>query len=247
MKQVEKEVVIKATPEEVWRALSEGEELKRWFTLDARVNPGAGGSIMMSFGEGMEWESPIMLWEPNRHMRTGEGAQAVDYYIETRGGETVLRLVHSGFADDAWDDELDTLNAGWAAFLANLRHYLERHPGEPRAVAYYRHPVVELDRPTAHARVLEALNLRRDGKRYTSDLFSGEINVDQPPINFTGTAENWNDGWLMIEVEPGRGRCRPAIWVSLYGEEQAKAPELQVRIKQLLDGAFAAPTTTART
>lgn len=240
MKQIEREVIIKATPEEVWRAISEGDEMKRWFTLDARVNPGPGGSIMMSFGEGMEWETPITVWEPNRHLGTGDPqTMAVDYYIETRGGETVLRLVHSGFADDTWEDELDTTNAGWASFLENLRHYLERHPGQPRSVAYYRHPVVPLDRPTAHARVLEALNIRRDGERYTSDWGSGEIRVDIPPMNFTGTVENWDQAWMMIEIEPGRGRCRPAIWVSLYGDEQAKAPELQKRIQGLLDEAFA--------
>jgi uncharacterized protein YndB with AHSA1/START domain len=243
MKQVEREIIIKATPEEVWRAISEGEEIKRWFPLDSRVKPGVGGAIMFSFGEGMEWESPISVWEPNRHLRTGDpGPQemAVDYYIETRGGETVLRLVHSGFADDTWEDELDTLNSGWATFLDNLRHYLERHPGQPRTVAYYRHPVVQLDRPTAHARVLQALHVQRDGQRFTCDFGSGEIHVDQPPINFTGTLENFDDATMMVEIEPGKGRCRPAIWVSLYGDEQAKAPELQKRIQGLLDEAFAA-------
>ncbi|HKO58813.1 MAG TPA: SRPBCC domain-containing protein [Thermoanaerobaculia bacterium] len=243
MKKIEKEVIIKATPEEVWRALTAAEELKRWFPLDARVTPGPGGAIMFSFGEGMEWESPIDVWEPNRHLRTvseyGAQKMAVDYYLEGRGGETVLRFVHSGFADDAWDDELDTMSAGWATFLANLRHYLERHPGQPRTVAYYRHPVVELDRETAFARVLEAMNIRRDGNRYTSDWGSGDILVDRPPINFTGTVEKWDDASLMIEIEPGRGRCRPAIWVSLYGEEQSKAPELQERVKGLLEKAFA--------
>ncbi|MBV9493257.1 MAG: SRPBCC domain-containing protein [Acidobacteria bacterium] len=243
MKKVEAEVTIQATPEEVWRALTEGEELKRWFPLDARVRPGAGGAIWSSFSEGMEWESPITVWEPNRHLRTGDvgGPEtvAIDYYIEARGGETVLRLVHSGFGDDAWDDELDTLNAGWASFLANLRHFLERHPGEPRTMAYFRHPAVKLDRPTAHQRVLDALHLRRDGDRYTSDLFEGTTAVDLPPINFTGSVANWNDGWWMIEIEPGRGQCRPAIWVSLYGDEQAKVPELQKKIQALLEATFA--------
>jgi uncharacterized protein YndB with AHSA1/START domain len=244
VKKIEQEVVIRATPEEVWRALTDAEELKRWFPLDARVHPGPGGSVMLSWGEGMDWESGIEVWEPNRHLRTvdaGGGPQkmAVDYYIEARGGETVLRLVHSGFADDAWEDELDTTSSGWGAFFANLRHYLERHPGEPRTLAFYRHPPVQLDRETVFARLVGKMNIRREGGRYTSDWFEGRIDVDRPPIHFTGSAENWNDGWLMIEIEPGRGRCRPCIWVSLYGEEQAKAPELQKRIQGLLEETFA--------
>ena len=58
-KKVVAEVTIDADAETVWRAISEGEEIKRWFTIDARVTPGAGGAIWMSFGEGMDWETPI--------------------------------------------------------------------------------------------------------------------------------------------------------------------------------------------
>lgn len=90
MKKIEKEIAIDATPDEVWRALTEGEELKRWFPLDARVKPGVGGSVWLSWGEGSEWESPIEIWEPSRHLQTADvtpqpdGAPplkiAVDYF-----------------------------------------------------------------------------------------------------------------------------------------------------------------------
>ena len=36
---------IDATPEEVWRALTDAGELMRWFPLQARVTPGKGGSV----------------------------------------------------------------------------------------------------------------------------------------------------------------------------------------------------------
>ena len=91
-KKVEREIEIAATPDEVWRALSDGEELKRWFPLDARVKPGAGGSVWLSWGEGAEWESPIEIWEPGKRLQPvdtipgQEGAPptriAVDYVIE---------------------------------------------------------------------------------------------------------------------------------------------------------------------
>lgn len=254
-KKVEKEITIAADADTVWRAVSEGEELKRWFTLDARVNPGAGGSVWMSFGEGASWETPIVLWEPGKHLRTadevpGATAIAVDYFIESRGGETVLRLVHSGFADDTWEGELDNLNAGWAAFLENLKHYLERHPGEPRFVAYFRHPAVALPRPEVYARTMRALGLDpehppRAGEPYEGNLFRGVTRVSAPPVNFTGTAENWSDGWLMVEIEPGKEKCRPAIWVSLYGEARREGDALQQRITELLQRAFADVGTPA--
>src|SRR5437016_9971982 len=43
------------------------------------------------------------VWKPNEHVRfvgdRPEGAppSVVDYYVEGRGGKTVMRMVHSGF------------------------------------------------------------------------------------------------------------------------------------------------------
>lgn len=254
MKKVETEIEIEATPDEVWHALTNAEELKRWFPLDARVKPGPGGSVWLSWGEGSDWESPIDLWQPAKRLRTLEtmpqpdGAAplkvAVDYILaEAHGGKTVLRIVHSGFADTTWDDELDTMKSGWASFAANLKHYLERHRGEARYVAFFRHPTVPISRPDAFRRTLSALAVKSPnglavGSRYAASIGSGEVRVFAPPINLTGTVEDLHNGWLMVEVEPGRGQCRPAIWLSLYGEAMGRGPEMQERIRGLLEAEF---------
>jgi uncharacterized protein YndB with AHSA1/START domain len=240
---VEAEVTIDADAATVWRALTEGEELKRWFPLDARVTPGEGGALWLSFGEGMDWEAPIALWAPNRHLRTVDpppSKAAIDYYIESKGGQTVLRIVQSGFAADAWDDEIETLNGGWRAFLATLRNYLEQHRGEPRALAYFRHPSVPLERREAFPRMLEALGvtLVGEGERFRGPLFQGVADISAPPVNFSGALENLGRGFLMIELEPGRGSCRPSVWVSLYGDEMAHAAALQERLRDLVTSAF---------
>jgi len=242
-KNIEKEIEINADAETVWRALSQGEEIKRWFTLDARVTPGPGGSIWMSFGENMAWEEPITVWEEGKHLRTGEGPQAVDYTVESRGGTTVVRLVHSGFADDTWEGELDTLGSGWASFLALLKHYLERHPGQPREVAYYRHEPVKMPRSEAFAKTLAALGLAgqklEPGARYTANDFNGVVKLAAPPIHLCMTVENHDDGWMMIEMEPGKDQTRPAIWLSLYGNARSDARRMQALIREVLDNAFA--------
>lgn len=63
----------------------------------------------------------------------------VDYYLEARGGKTLLRLVHSFGTGADWEQEYyDSTSRGWRFMLANLRHYLERHPGTPRRVAWSR-------------------------------------------------------------------------------------------------------------
>ncbi len=243
-KKVIAEISIDADAGTVWRAVSEGEEIKRWFCSDARVTPGAGGAVWMSFGEGMDWETPIEIWEPGRHLRTADPAPskiAVDYFIESSGGETVLRIVHSGFAADAWDDEIDTLNAGWRTFAANLKHYLERHRGQPRTFAAFRHPVVPLARNEAFPRMLDALGvtLVEEGARFSGPLFEGTARVVKPPVNFSASLANLGEAFLMIEIEPGRGQCRPAVWVSLYGDAGREAPALEGRLRDLVTRAFA--------
>jgi uncharacterized protein YndB with AHSA1/START domain len=242
-KSVEAEITIDADAATVWRALTEGEELKRWFTLDARVTPGEGGAVWLSFGEGMDWETPIVLWEPNRRLRTADpepSKLAVDYFIESKGGQTVVRIVHSGFAADAWDDELETLNGGWRAFLATLRNYLEQHRGEPRTVAYFRHPLVQMERREAFPLMLEALGvpLVNEGQHFAGPLFEGTAEIVAPPINFSGALENLGRAFLMIEIEPGRGRCRPSVWLSLYGDAAEQAAALQERLSDLVTSAF---------
>jgi uncharacterized protein YndB with AHSA1/START domain len=144
---------IAASPDDVWRALTEAGELVRWFPLDARVTPGAGGTMLWNWGEGWDWESRIEVWEPGRRLRLlqddarpydaegralapGESEPArvaMEFTLETHQGKTRLRLVHSGFGQGAaWDNELEGITEGWQAELRGLRYYLERHRGRDR-------------------------------------------------------------------------------------------------------------------
>ena len=242
-KSVEVAVTIDADADAVWRAVSEGEGIKRWFCNDARVTPGAGGAIWMSFGEGMDWETPIEIWEPGRHLRTADPAPstlAVDYFIESERGQTVFRIVHSGFGADAWDEELDTLNAGWRTFAALLKHYLEVHPGKSRTVVSFRHPVVKAERSVVYPRMLRALGVPQagEGERFEGPLFNGIAAVSKPPVNLSGPITDYDDAFVMIEIEPGRGQCRPAVWVSLFGDAGREAAALEPRLREAVTREF---------
>ena len=46
---ITKEVRIDAPVEAVWKALTDAAELTRWWPLDAKVKPGPGGFIWMSW------------------------------------------------------------------------------------------------------------------------------------------------------------------------------------------------------
>jgi uncharacterized protein YndB with AHSA1/START domain len=138
-------IEIKATPEEVFRALTEPGEIVKWFGPEARVDPRVGGEYYISWGPGMDMTKIISAWEPGAHFGVSSGRSiaysskgqpvetgvtqiiGVDYYIEAAGdGVTRLRLVQSGFGEGAaWDDEFEGIKTGWAEFLKKLKEVLE--------------------------------------------------------------------------------------------------------------------------
>ena len=264
---IETQIEIAAPVEAVWKALTETDELIRWFPLEARVTPGPGGSIWTSWKELRDCgaESRIEIWEPSRRLRTIEvtplggtpqtaedaarsTARILDYFLETREGKTVLRLVHSGFGNGSdWEDELYyAFRRGWQFELRGLRHYLERHRGQPRAVAWARETFPysseeAWNRLMGPRGILREGSLEglREGDRYSflaanGDGFKGIIEVHEPQRQFTGTVENMNDALLRVKVEPLSGRGDATVWLSTYGIAQDEVDSFQRRWNELL-------------
>jgi uncharacterized protein YndB with AHSA1/START domain len=142
------EIVIDAPIEAVWKAITDAEELTRWFVETAKVEPGVGGSFTISWGGAESGGSRIEVWEPNQKLRVAlkpfdmgpakyDAASPIreEYTIERRDGKTVLRLVESGIPNTPeWDGFYDGTNTGWPQFFRTMRHYLEHHAGKPRTV-----------------------------------------------------------------------------------------------------------------
>jgi uncharacterized protein YndB with AHSA1/START domain len=258
-KVVDTTVEIAAPVDSVWKAISEGPELARWFPLEARVTPGEGGEVFMSWGPPWEGRSRIDAWEPGRRLRTrgflehGD-TSVVEYTLEARGGRTVLRLVHSGFARGGdWEDELFAGTVrGWRFELRSLRHYVERHFGRDRVAVW----------PRAHVRGPAAETWRRllgrdglvregridglaEGERYrataaTGDVFGGTVVVNDPPYEFAGTVAALNDALVSLRTheaggpQPSDGR-EAGLFVSTWGVPRPDVEALGQRWKRLLD------------
>ena len=62
---VEQTIRIEASPDAVWKALTDAEDLANWFPLEARVTPGAGGSIWMSWRNEYVFETPGLILDPH--------------------------------------------------------------------------------------------------------------------------------------------------------------------------------------
>ena len=170
------EIEIGATPEELWQAMTEAEGIQRWFAPEARVTPGEGGKVTLSWGPGMEGTAPIHRWEPPRRFGWTEGEKLVEVEIEAvEGGRTRLRLVQSGFGIDArFDDEYDSTHGGWLCFLALLRYGAEQFRGRPmRQVHQMR--MLSQTREEGFAQLLASMglgaaSLTAEGAPYTAQL-----------------------------------------------------------------------------
>jgi uncharacterized protein YndB with AHSA1/START domain len=217
-------VEIAAPLRSVWRAISEARELERWFPLQARVTPGEGGEVFVSWGPPWEGASHIDGWEENRRLRTrgflehGD-ASVIEYTLEVKGGKTVLRLVHSGFAKGGdWEDELfGGTERGWRYELRSLRHYLERHAGLDR-LAVWPKAFVRGTAEETWAAFLGREGLAREGRieglvegdRYrvvaaTGDVFEGTVVVNDPPYEFAGTVAGMNDALVCLRTHDAGG------------------------------------------
>lgn len=257
---VETELEIDAPIEAVWKALTDGDEMTRWFPLEARVEPGEGGSIYMSWKNEYDATSPITAWEENRHLATAWQMEhlpnplVVDYHLETKGGKTVLRLVHSGFpTDETWEDFYQSVRHGWAFELRSLRQYLERHAGKPRSVVYLRRRI-PTTLPELWNRIVgsDGIALEEDPKELaegaayrasspTGDAWSGHVLICKPGVIFAATVDEIGDGLLRFYMDPCQANPDLSdlmLWVSLWGRPESEVEALRAAWSDRLESLF---------
>jgi uncharacterized protein YndB with AHSA1/START domain len=230
-REVVKEALIAATPDEVWQALTDARELTQWFPAEARVSPGVGGAIWLSWGDGAGGEAPITAWEPGRHFQWTESRGpvkiAIDFHLTPHESGTVVRLVQSGFGDGPeWDDEFHMVSGGWAYFIAHLQWYLERHKGVPRDLLGRRDQVA-LTRDETFARLLTLLD-GLDTETVLSSPATGQAGFTSPSLN---------DAIVFIEIEPGASSCRGGFWLSTYGLGD-RLPDVRARFTSAYNAAL---------
>jgi uncharacterized protein YndB with AHSA1/START domain len=245
---LEKTVTIEATPDAVWRALTDAEQIVRWFALDARVVPGEGGHVWLSW-PGMAGAERIEVWQEGKHLRTrGDRPQiATDWYIEGAGGQTTLRLVQSGFGEGAaWDDELDALDRGWTVYLKNLKHMLERHPTGPSRQVMFPLPVPGLALEEVWARLVgpDGLGLPRAGlgpyraRAATGETLEGQVDLWSPPRALALTVRSLDDARLTVDIGGCNGEATVWLAILTYGLDEATVAAVETRWRPVLEGLF---------
>jgi uncharacterized protein YndB with AHSA1/START domain len=228
---VERQIEIAAPLSAVWKALTDAEELIRWFPLEARVTPGQGGSVWMRWDDAETVEDRIDVWEPERRLRlVGKAGPwsrlATDYTLEGKGGTTVLRVVSSGFGgEDDPDEVMQGFGFGWDFELRGLRHYLERHRGVRRVVAWAR-----ARHTMGYERAWAALTTVAGAR------LDGPVLLAQAPYQFAATIPAWNDALFRAHLY-GESAM---LWLSTYGVAADRVLGLERQWQQAIESVFSA-------
>jgi uncharacterized protein YndB with AHSA1/START domain len=142
--QIEHEVLIDAPQERVWAVLTEAEHVAGWFGDRAEVDLRPGGAMLFGWTQyDSHYAARIERVEPPgffsyRWAREpgGEVAAGISTLVEftltpAAAGQTVLRVVESGFASLTGGDEerataVKENTEGWQSELGELKEYAER-------------------------------------------------------------------------------------------------------------------------
>lgn len=155
-REVQIEVEIPGTPEQVWQAIATGDGVSSWF-VPTEIDPKDSSKVVSHFGPGMDAVATVTSWDPPHRFAAespdlGPGAPtlATEWSVEARdGGTCIVRVVHSLVSEsDNWDGFLESLESGWPSFFRILRLYVQHFSGMPyasfRAMIGHAGPVREI-------------------------------------------------------------------------------------------------------
>ncbi|MCP3805257.1 SRPBCC domain-containing protein [Allokutzneria sp. A3M-2-11 16] len=219
------EVVLPATPEEVWTLVATPEGQAAWFMPGEEIGP-----------DGAEvWDPPKRL--VFRTPSADDGSfHAFEYLIEGQEDGTALTFVHSGVTGAGWSEEYEEITTiGWAFYLHTMREYLTHFRGRPNVY-------VEADGPESSARqqawdqLLATLGASAVGD---------EVSLDVPGLpRQQGVVDIINDNFVGFRTEDslvrfhGRMRLGMSIAVSQHAYSPIDAEAYTAAWKAWLDAQF---------
>lgn len=237
---------IDASPADVWEALTE--RMSDWFAPFVKAGQGVGGIVELSWDGTNMWPTTIAVWDPERHLGFADpgppgpdGAPGprvmTDWFIMTEEGQTVVRLVHSGFGPGAeWDDQIDGLTGGWTYFMWNLEICLTRHRGIPRIMVSTR-PRVKMPRHAFWDALFASgfIRMKPDAAVPTTCTIAlGDRALDATVETLDSQARlaaripDLDDSLLFIELEgTNPSEFHAGFWLSTYGLPAETVSELQ--------------------
>ena len=135
---IETSIRIKASPQKVWEAWADPQQIANWFVDRAEGEARPGGTMKWFFEAfNLALDVPIVEAQPGRTFVTGGGPQPgpdglpylMEITIRKDGNATVMNLVNSGFSEapEKKGSFRDT-ESGWKCALATMQVWLEQYP-----------------------------------------------------------------------------------------------------------------------
>ena len=137
--QVERDILIRAPIDVVWRVVTEPDHIKHWFSDEVELDLRVGGEGRLTFNDHSSTRVDVDAVEPPRRFafrwlhpereRADPGnSTLVEFTLEPEDGNTRLRVVESGFDTIDWSDErkateVEDHSNGWQSCLVRLRDF----------------------------------------------------------------------------------------------------------------------------
>ena len=132
---IKQSVVVKSSREIVFKALTQADELVRWFPTRAESDPRAGGKIKLFWeftdaSQNGSQDGEYVEVVPNEKLSYTWMADSiptlVTFTLSESNGETTVDLEHSTSHEGADEKKLHDDHANqWGFFMMNLKSYLE--------------------------------------------------------------------------------------------------------------------------
>lgn len=131
-------IKIRASQDNVYRAVSTVEGIRNWWTRDAALDPKIGGTGEFGFyGHRMVIKVKVAELTPPAHVAWGDvsatggsfDGTTISFDLRSVEGITTVLFAHRGFK--AGSDNIASATTRWGFYLLSLKRYLESGRGSP--------------------------------------------------------------------------------------------------------------------
>lgn len=121
-------LVIGASVERVFRALTVADELAQWWPKSAESEPRAGGRLVFHWFGGSSIATRFDEFIPGERLAFKFGPEYLTFLLEERAaaGATCVRVIHDEIAEGTDVEHVVHIAQSWRFLLCSLKAYLER-------------------------------------------------------------------------------------------------------------------------
>ncbi len=131
------EIVIRASPDDIYQALTDLKKLAHWWTTDTREESRVGKTLEFWFGGLCGATMEVTALKPDELVRWRAIDPSIPDWVGTdlefkifrQDGQNLLHLRHSNWREDA--KMFPHCSMGWATYLLSLKEFVETGKGRP--------------------------------------------------------------------------------------------------------------------